>query len=559
MNRARFASQACVALCAALASACGQDLSSTVFAPTLVTCSGLAKMPIAAGAIGLPTSGGVVTKAQLVVGSGTGAAATPEHCLVSGKILPVDPAAFPIEFQAALPTVWNSKLMMLGGGAYNGVIPKIAKPSTLIPSPLSRGYAVVGNDSGHQGSPVEGAFALNDEAYRNWVGDSLKKSRDAALVVNNALYGRAPARIYFVGGSTGGREALTVASRWPEDWDGIVSQFPSRDVTAQMMLLVATSRAFAAPGAWLNSPKRKLLHKAALAACDRLDGLVDGVISNVRGCNANFDPATAQLDGAPLRCAGGEDKGAGCLSDAQLNALHRVNGSVPVNFKHVGPEAAVPGYNIFLADPPSLDAVFGDLPPGFPVRPSSFGFITLIFSKLMSVSLLVTDQFVRYVVARDPSFNWMTIDPENLGPLTERLAALSQIEARDSDLSAFAAKGGKVLLLQGAADMLVSPRRTALYVQQMRESLGNEKVDAFLRYYEVPGFGHDQGDFNATWDAVSTLSNWVENGIDPKEPIAIDRSGIPGRTRPLCRYPAWPKYKGTGDANDAASFTCIAE
>ena len=552
------------AMAMGLLSACGgsDDGSGAPAAPTavLMTCAQLVNMQIPSTAIGLPSTGAVITAATTVAANGTGSAAVGEYCLATGKIMPVDPTAPDIQFKVALPTTWNSKVLMRGGGGWNGSIPAVAGNilNTTAASPLGRGYAVFGSDSGHQSAAsIDASFSANPEAFRNWIGDALKKTRDAALVVVKVTYGSAPTKSYFVGSSTGGREALAVAGRWPADWDGVVALYPSHDAAVQILGMLAEARALAAPGAYMNSAKRGVLYGAALAACDALDGVNDGVISNVQRCNTIFDPTTALLNGLPVRCAGGADTGDTCLSDAQLAALTKINSPVLFNFSLANGETSFPGYNVLVSDngiptdpaplQPTLASLgFGLAPPAFPVTGS------------MLAGLQYADSFVRYAIAGDATFNTLAIDASNPGSLASRFSEFSALDNADRNLTPFAEKGGKLLIMHGTADTLVSPRRSELYVQQLRATMGADKDDSFLRFYEVPGFGHSvSAQFNASWDQLTAIESWVEKSVDPAtNQIVTDTLGVPGRTRPLCLYPTWPKYKGSGDVNSAASFTC---
>ncbi|WP_437949363.1 tannase/feruloyl esterase family alpha/beta hydrolase [Sorangium sp. So ce296] len=526
--------------------------------PLAVRCAQLANMQIPSDSIGLPTTGAVVTSTQMNAAQG----AVGEHCLVSGDIMPVDPTAPNIKFQVALPAGWNSKAVMLGGGGFCGIIPDVAgNPLNTTPdavTPLGRGYAVFASDAGHQSNPLDGSFALNQEAYANWVSDALKKTRDAAIAVVEATYGEAPTKAYFLGSSTGGRQALAVAGRWPEDWDGCVALYPARNVTTAMVGALAMIQAFAAPGAYLDPEERGVLYRAAVAACDALDGASDGVISDVQGCNATFDPSTASLDGVPVRCPDGVDTGDTCLSDAQLTALGKANGEVPFDIPLASGEASFPGFNAFISDlgmasssplQPHVAAIgLGSAPPGFPVTES------------MSYGAHFADGFIRYAVARDAAFDYLTFDVSNAGAFASRVTELSALDVAYADLTAFAAKGGKLLMLQGTEDLLVSPRAVEAYYSRLRADMGADEVDSFLRYYEVPGFGHSvSAAFTAGWDYLTALERWVEAGADPAtDQIVVDTTGVPGRTRPLCVYPTWPQYKGSGDMDSAASFACTA-
>jgi hypothetical protein len=536
-------------------------------------CLQLASLKIPATAIGLPTQGSLVTTAQWIAASGSGSTAIDAHCMVSAKIMPVDPTAPNIEWQLALPKNWNSKVVMLGGGGFDGVIPKVdgnfqVTPANS-PTPLARGYAVFGSDSGHQAqtrapgasvSNEDAAFFSNAEAYRNYIGDALKKTRDAALIVVKAAYGYVPTKSYFFGGSKGGQEALTVAGRWPADWDGIVALYPARNYTLTMMGALVVSQALAAPGAYLNTAKRGILYQAALAACDELDGIKDGVISNVPRCYASFNPATASLkSGATLRCPGGNDAGDSCLSDAQLGALQKARSPVLFEYLAGGEQKSFLGYNILTSDlgnssQSPMEAfvaglTIGATPPTFPTGIGN------------SYAVTVSDYFIRLAVAKDPTFDQLTLNLANPGPLTARLNELYSLDQVDADLSAFAKRGGKLLIMQGSDDMLISPRSTEAYVQGLRKTMGAGLFDSFLRYYEVPGFGHSLSTiFSVVWDQLPAIESWVEKGADPaRNQIVTDTIGVPGRTRPLCLYPTWPKYAGHGDINAAASFSCVSE
>ena len=528
-------------------------------------CSALAKLNIPASAIGLPTQGGTVTNVQEFAASGTVSEA---YCLVSGQILAVDPKASKIQFQLALPHDWNGKAILFGGGGLDGVLQDL---SALLPagppgapSPLFRGYAVYASDSGHQitheGAGLrldrdDGSFMRNDEELRNYLaGDALKKTHDAAFTIIHAAYGRAPSRSYVTGGSKGGAETLIAISRWPLDWDGAVAMYPARNFTAVMLNMVATSQALSAPGAYPDLPARALLHRAALQACDGLDGVKDGLISNVRRCNEIFDPATATIDGKPLRCEGGR-KGGNCLSEAQIAGLKKISAGIPLEFSFANGQKRLPGFNIDEADVAGnasspMQALMAQLtigltPPSLPPAETN------------SMAAKFSDIFMRYL-SGDENFDYLKFDFSNPGPLARKIVEVSALDRVDSDLSAFAARGGKLILLQGTDDMLVSPRATEEYVRDLGTTMGNDKVQSFLRYYEIPGYGHFfSTNFNAAWDRVSALENWVERGVDPANNlIAVDTGGVPGRTRPICLYPSSPKYKAGGDVNAAASFYC---
>jgi len=533
--------------------------------PRPLACAQLAGMAIPADAIGLPTSGGIVTAAVVVAASGTGAAATPEYCRVSASIAPANSPAPNILFQVALPTQWNAKAVMFGGGGFDGSIPEVAGNVPNGPldqrTPLGRGYATFASDSGHQANALasqDGRWGLSDEAVRNFGGDALKKTRDASVFLIEARYAAGPPkRSYFTGGSTGGREALAAIQRWPADWDGAVAWYPAWNDAAALLAGQHLNLALAQPGAYPDPAKRLVIYQAAIEACDALDGVADGLISNVQQCNAIFDPNTATVGGAPVRCPGGVDTGDSCLSDAQIAALQTLNTGAKFDFFLASRETQYPGSNVWGADlgitsnPSPFEPVvtflaFGTSQPAMPM-PTTAPYVSVL-----------TDQWIKFVVTRDPSFNSLTLDPEHPGPWASRISELSTQLDTSTDISAFAVRGGKLLLAHGQADVLVSTRATEQYYQRLQAQMGPDFVDTFVRYYEVPGLGHAFSSvFNATWDSLTALEQWVERGVGPRGQLTTDTAGIPGRTRPLCDYPKWPQYKGSGDVNAAASFVCV--
>jgi len=523
-------------------------------------CTALTGSVIPARDIGMPTSGAKITSAAVLAADPQGRG-HPAYCLVVGEIAPVDPSAPNINFNVGLPLAWNGKAFMLGGGGFDGMIPPVTESPLNTeggPPPLARGYAVFSSDGGHQspGSPLapDASFALNREAFLNYEGDAIKKTRDAALSVIQHAYGGPPARAYIAGASGGGREALLAAARWPSDWDGVVSLYPARNGLLVSLGALHMSQALAAPGAYLPPAKRALLYRTALARCDGLDGVKDGLISNVRGCRAVFDPATASLDGSPLLCPGGGVSGPTCLSDAELAALRAIEHSSPLPFT-VGEATSLPGFNVYTADtgrPPTSQEQsmvtlfgFGMAPPASPPKPG------------MSFSFAIATQALRYMIMKAPGVDPLIFDIANPGPYADDLRAAAAVDPQDLTMASFARKGGKMLILQGTDDLVVSPRATEAYYAYLRTSLGEVAARRMVRFYEVPGFAHTTSAiFNARWDPVSAIEAWVEHGVDPADHMVVtDTTGLPGRTRPLCPYPEWARYQG-GDANSAAAFVC---
>ncbi|WP_407290734.1 tannase/feruloyl esterase family alpha/beta hydrolase [Stutzerimonas zhaodongensis] len=549
--------------------ACPALVALAISEPAIAaSCSELSGAQIPAAAITLPTSGARVTAATLTPAGGSAPQTFGPYCDLSVAIAPIDPSAPAIRMRIVLPEQWNGKAMMYGGGGYNGIVPNVTGnvPAGPIdqPTPLGRGYAVFASDSGHVANPVNpGDFAWNEEALANYGHDALKKTRDAAMYLIEQRYGRPPAHSYFAGGSTGGREALAVVQQWPTDFQGAIVLYPAYNAAALDLQFGRITRALAAPGAYPNLQKRSALLEAAMQACDALDGAQDRVISNQAACNARFDPAKAKLNGRPLRCHRGADTGDSCLSDAQINALKVFD--TPIRFSQplASGERGYPGFNTWGSDlgrpGEGLQLVvnrlgLNTLQPDYPmpVHGTSFADGAPYHSGFW-------DEWVRYFVTRNPAFNSLELDPTQLGPWQARVDALSlRQDVNQTDLSAFAANGGKILMAHGTSDQLVSTRATADYYERVQRDMGIGKTRHFMRYYEIPGYAHAASTvFNAAWDSVTALENWVEQGIAPRRLTVTDTVAVPGRTRPLCSYPTWPRYRGQGDVDVASSFVCV--
>lgn len=539
-------------------------------AAVALSCAQLSGLTVPAAAIGLPTTGASVTSAQTIPAVGAGNAAVGDYCKVLGEIHPVSASAPPIKFQLNLPENWNRKALMFGGGGYNGSIAtgtgNVPAGPLYKPTPLGRGYATFGSDSGHQANANgsrDGTFGANDEALHNFAGDALKKTRDTAMAIIQARYAGSVQKTYFAGGSTGGREALLAVQNWPQDFDGAIALYPAWNAASLDLQFGRITRELAKPGAYPNRAKRQALYDAAMAACDPLDGVKDGLISNVDACHASFSPAGAMLNGAPLRCPDGFDTGDHCLSDAQIAAFDVIETPLTLSYTLASGETGYPGFNTWGTDfgnpgtnplqPTVLTLALGTAQPANPMPA-----VTATSSPPYNSTFW--DQWAKYFVTRDASFNSLSLDPQNPGAWQARIVELTGIQdANKTDLSAFQARGGKLLMAHGMADALVSTRGSEQYYSRLRATMGEAKVASFMRYYEIPGYGHAASTvFNAAWDSLTTLENWVEKGMSPPAQTVADTIGVPGRTRPLCDYPAWPRYNGTGDVNAAQSFNCAA-
>jgi pimeloyl-ACP methyl ester carboxylesterase len=514
-------------------------------------CAALVGLKIPAKAIGLPTSGAIVQKAA-VVPAAAGDATGGEYCAVGGVISPVSSSAPGIEFQVNLPSHWNEKAVQMGGGGYDGSLVAATGLASLqpagTPTPLEQGYATLGSDGGHKGGPgFDGRFGLNDEALLNYGKESVKKTHDVAKEIIRKRYGKAPRRFYFIGGSQGGHEALDAAARYAKDYDGVVANFPAYNVTMLHLASLNVGKAVYANGGagWLSTAKTKLLTNAVYAACDTvaLDGAKDGIISNVAGCNAAFKIDTVK---ATLACAAGVDNDT-CLTPAQIAAVEQITSPYRPGFAVAGmsefPRWALLEGALFQV------SNFGSRP--VPTNPPTTA-DALLFNAGAATS--------KYMITRDAGLDALTFDPNMSEAVRARTQEVARImDVTDVDLTAFRKKGGKIILIHGTADDFISPHNSVAYYNRQLAQYGQQTLDSFLRFYLVPGLGHGMGIFNAKYEGLTSLVEWVEKGHAPGTLVAIDESpATKGRTRPMCVFPSWPKYAGTGSVDAAASYRCVA-
>jgi feruloyl esterase len=504
-------------------------------------CASLKDMTVPASAIGLPT-GGAVVQAAVAVKATDDKNVNGDFCKVTGQIRNATSSMAVFEFEVNLPNAWNRRALQMGGGGYDGSLVTGLGAYTLQPAgqdtPLKQGYVTLGSNGGHRGAQgFDGTFGLDDEPLINYGKQSIKKTHDVAMAIIKKAYGRAPERVYFIGGSQGGHEALDAAARYPEDYDGVVAHYPAYNVTMLHLGSWNVGKAlYADKGAgWMDPAHVKLITDAVMAKCDTLDGAKDGIISNVAGCNAAFDVKT-------LRCADGS-AGATCLSDAQLKAVAQITSDYKPGMK-------IAGMDTF----PKWALLEGALFAGA----SSFGQVQQPSNPLSGKEPLLYsagDATIKYIITRDPKFDTLAFEPKQYA---ERIAAVATImDVTDQSLEKFRAKGGKILMTHGTADDFITPHNSIAYYKRQQAQFGQQRLDSFLRFYVVPGLGHGFGTFNAKMDALPALEQWVEKGKVPAGLVATDGNPNANRTRPVCEYPKWPKFTGTaGTENAAASFTC---
>ena len=490
--------------------------------------------------VGKTVSGGTITSTKMVDAS----ALQPQTCSAQGQI--VSSPTSTIKFQIDLPvdTAYNNKLLQVGGSGYNGTVATAESAFTGQGNNVrQRGYAIIGSDSGHQSpSSFDLSWALNNStAFDNFAFNSVPQVLAAGLDTVKIVYGVAPKYKYFHGSSTGGREALQQTQRFPNSYDGVVALEPalSYDASIQKGIQVA-QLAFGSGGAgWISPFKAALFDSAQLAACDAADGLADGIISHPAACT--FDPTT-------LRCPGGADTGNTCFSDTQLATIQAVRTDLTLPAPVANGVTVARRYGIGAEADPGLGGWVGMQFGASPTQP---------FSGMYAFS----DQWLKFAVTSNPA---TTVTGYVLGSDPATWMALSvKDNASNPDLSSFATHG-KLILWHGWSDHLVPPGSSIDYYNSVVSKLGQTKTDSFMRFYMSPGVTHiATGPGAAIVDRLTALEDWVEKGATPPDSLVGTKYAADGktvvRTRPTCRYPAWPKYSGSGDVNAAASFNCVIE
>lgn len=547
-NRSTSSISWAAAMIVAVLSTLGIDARS-VASPREATgksCAALSGLSLAPPDITLATGGARVNSAEIETLEGNRTI-----CVVKGAIAPVDSRAPNIHFQVNLPSNWNGRAVHSGGGGYNGVL-ITGRALLYLPGPpaseakeypfptadiVPEGYVTFGSDSGHQSDPARldayVAFALDAEALDNFAGAQLKKTHDVAVRVIRQYYGQPPRRMYFYGNSQGGHEAFTVMQRWPADYDGVVAIHPAYDFTAlQLGGLAVAQRLYQSAATWLSPDKSAVVADAVLKTCDSLDGLADGIVSNVAACRKAFDVST-------LTCRGGKDEGRDCLSKEQVETARLISSGTQFGFSLSG-MTGFGGWPI-LEGAPAATFGFGREPlPNRPPKPTDAGF--------------AADQLVRYMVMADPAYDFLKFKPAEH---VEKLQRLSQtLDASSPNLDAFKQRGGKLLLMHGSTDMAIPPSNSVAYYEMLRKQYG-ASLKTFARFYIAPGFGHAAGPFFVEWNSLAALDRWVDRGESPQQQVVKDlMPEHEGRSRPLCEYPAWPKYRGSGDVRSANRFSC---
>jgi Tannase and feruloyl esterase len=463
----------------------------------------------------------------------------PAFCRVAGVAKPTSDSE--IKFEVWLPVSgWNGKFEQVGNGGFAGAI-----PVTAMAEPLLRGYATAGTDDGHVGGRDVSWAIGHPEKVIDFGYRAVHETSEQAKAIVREFYGKVPEQSYFVGCSDGGREALMEAERFPADFHGIVAGAPANDWTHLMFKGTLDERAVLdEPASNIPPSKLPVLQNAALAACDALDGVKDGLIQNPRLCR--FDPAVIQCKGADS---------ADCLTATQVEAAKKIYG--PAKNSRTGTQIS-PGFS-----------------PGTEAVPANWQtWITGAGTGQLPLGAFFANSFFADMVFENPEWDFHALNFDRDVKLTDdKLASI--LNSTDANLKPFKARGGKLIQYHGWGDAAIPPQNSIDYFESVQLAMG--ATESFYRLFMVPGMSHCRGGLGANvfgngifgdqadseHDVVMALDQWVVHDVAPVQIIAtgfID--GNPGKgvmmTRPLCPYPQEAHYKGAGNTNSAASFVCQA-
>jgi feruloyl esterase len=440
---------------------------------------------------------------------------TATYCRVSIALRPTADSEIRSEVWLPAASVWNGKLLMEGGGSLVGNINTAGMTHA-----VGEGYASASTDTGHTGS--SGSFALGhpdkiiDFAFR-----AVHETAVEAKALIAAYYGHGPRLSYWEGCSTGGRQGLMSAQRYPEDFDGIIAGAPAYNqiyLSAWRMRLLMT--ALKSPQHALPPEKLKLLNDAVLDKCDANDGVRDRLIEDPRNCN--FDPSVLKCESTEI---------ASCLTPQQLET---------VNAAYTDLRSST-GELLFPRLP--FGGELGWYLPAGATEPGA-----------MDIDIF------RYIAYQDPAWDWRSFDLEK--DIDRALLHGKEIHAVNPDLAKFKARGGKLLMYHGwsdgGSDGSISALNTVSYYESVLKHMGPNQDDWF-RLFMVPGMGHCGGGTGPNqFNKLAALERWREQNEPPKSITAarVNESGVIDMTRPLCPYPQRAVHKGSGSTNDAANYTC---
>ncbi|HLK03811.1 MAG TPA: tannase/feruloyl esterase family alpha/beta hydrolase [Candidatus Acidoferrum sp.] len=464
----------------------------------------------------------------------------PAFCRVAVQATPSSDSDIRIEVWLPAEN-WNGKLQVHGNGGFAGEadLPHLA-------TSILSGYAAASTDTGHTGTAVDAHWALgHPEKVTDFGHRAIHVTTVLAKEITRARFGKDARYSYFLGCSNGGRQALMEAQRYPGDFNGILAGAPANYWSHLLTSGLWDMQALLAEDAsYIPANKLPAIAHAVNAACDAQDGVTDGILNDPRKCA--FKPES-------MLCKNGD--AADCLTQPQIAALKKI---------YEGPHNAA-------------GKIFPGFLPGAEEGPG--GWSTWIVGAAPGKSLIAAFTYGYYanIVYEKPDWSFKSADlPESVKLADEKTSKI--LNATDPDLAPFKSNGGKLILYHGWNDPAISALNTIDYWEAVRARLGAAPTDSFARLYMLPGVQHCSGgvgpDLTSSLDGpgprdaqhnvVTALETWVEKGTAPSAIIATKYvSDDPAKgaklSRPICPYPQVAKYKGSGDPNDAANFSCAAD
>jgi feruloyl esterase len=487
----------------------------------------------------------------------------PAYCDVLGAVTTTGEAAQDgaAKFELRLPAQWNGKFLFWGvGGLAGNLTPSLTRAD--IYSSVEKGYAIAVTDTGHQGDGLDASWALikpgmaDDAKLADYYFRAVHQVTTATRSLTQAYFARPADRSYFDGCSNGGREALIEAERYPDDYDGIIAGAPFLDIRAILAGVKAYQRLMS-PDSYIPPPLLAVVDKTILDRCDVADGVADGLIQNPAKCDVDLKPIQCRRAGAPECLSSAQ---AETLTDTLLAPVRDDRGQVLYPGAALGNFSDERGLGLWLVGkgaPADFDAPEPWGPESAGVAPLSWDF---------------ADQFIKFVVERDPGFDLRRFKI-GAGGIVDA-AALSLFDARTSagdahdpkTLAAFLGRQKKLLIYHGFSDPALAPYRTMMFYEALAAATpgGYPALQRNVRLFMGPGMLHCGGGSGPnSFDMLGALEKWVELGQAPDAIAAAhfpgnDAQKKPDRTMPLCPFPAAAKYNGVGDVADAANWRCDA-
>jgi hypothetical protein len=474
-------------------------------------------------------------------GPGGITAEVPAHCLFRVVIDPrpsgIEGVSYGTGIELRLPLAWNGRLLFQGGGGLDGSLNPAFGSVSGFPSALARGFAVVSTDGGHRGrSNVDASFAVDQQAKLDFAYQAVQRTTREAKSLLNRYYGRKPDYAYFMGCSTGGREAMLAAQRLPLEFDGVVSGNASFNLTRvamnqiwslQTVTRVAPKDATGKPqlSEAFTDAQLKAVSAAVLKQCDGLDGLEDGLINDYKSCR--FDPAS-------LKC--GAEGGTGaqpCFSTQQIEGLKDIFGG---------------------ARNPRGESLYGETPYDTGIALPAWRQMHLGSATSAPANASLGRDTLRLfaMTPPNPDFDPLRFDFDHDMATIAETAAINDAVATLH--TSFAGHGGKMIVYHGLSDQAMWAGALAQWYEQLtpRDSQGPQ---SWARLFLVPGMTHcGGGQSTDQFDMLTAIQQWVEKGQAPDRVVASGKA-FPGKTRPLCPYPKVARFDG-GNADDQKSFSC---